>query len=32
MKRAGPGAEAFYGYLQGPAAREILRTYGFTSE
>ncbi|WP_027284598.1 molybdate ABC transporter substrate-binding protein [Rubritepida flocculans] len=28
-RRAGPVAEAFYAYIQGPAAREIMRRYGF---
>jgi molybdate transport system substrate-binding protein len=32
MKRAGAVAEQFYAYLQTPAAREILRKYGFTNE
>jgi molybdate transport system substrate-binding protein len=30
MKRAVPAADGFYAHLQGPAAREILRKYGFT--
>jgi molybdate transport system substrate-binding protein len=29
MKRAGPSAAKFYDYLQQPAAREIMRRYGF---
>ena len=29
LKRAGPTAERFYQYLQGHAARDILRRYGF---
>jgi molybdate transport system substrate-binding protein len=29
VKRAGPVAERFYDYLQQPAARTILRRYGF---
>lgn len=28
-RRAGPVAEAFYDYLQSPAAREVLERYGF---
>lgn len=30
LKRAGPTAEHFYQYLQGPAAREILQKFGFS--
>ena len=30
LQGAGPVAEAFYAYLQAPAAREILARYGFT--
>jgi molybdate transport system substrate-binding protein len=30
MKRAGPEALRFYEYLQGPAARDVLRRHGFT--
>jgi molybdate transport system substrate-binding protein len=29
MKRAGPTAAKFYDYIQQPAAREIMRRYGF---
>jgi molybdate transport system substrate-binding protein len=29
LKGAGPVAEAFYGYIQEPAAREIMERYGF---
>ena len=29
-RRAGPVATAFYAYMQQPAAREIMRRYGFT--
>jgi molybdate transport system substrate-binding protein len=29
LKNAGPVAEAFYEYMDGPAAREILERYGF---
>jgi molybdate transport system substrate-binding protein len=29
LKEAGPAAERFYDYLQAPAARTILRRYGF---
>ncbi len=29
-RRAGPVAEAFYGYMQEPAARAIMRRHGFT--
>jgi molybdate transport system substrate-binding protein len=29
LKDAGPVAEAFYDYLQGPPAREIMERYGF---
>jgi molybdate transport system substrate-binding protein len=29
MKRAGAAARAFYGYLQQPAARAVLKRYGF---
>ncbi|MCX8133500.1 MAG: molybdate ABC transporter substrate-binding protein [Roseococcus sp.] len=28
-RRAGPVAEAFHAYMQGPAAREIMRRHGF---
>jgi molybdate transport system substrate-binding protein len=28
-RRAGPVAERFYAYMQEPAAREIMRRYGF---
>jgi molybdate transport system substrate-binding protein len=28
-RRAGPVAEAFYAYMRSPAAREIMRRYGF---
>ena len=28
-RRAGPVAERFYAYMQGPAAREVMRRYGF---
>jgi molybdate transport system substrate-binding protein len=31
LKRAGPGGERFYQYLQQPAAREILRRFGFST-
>jgi len=30
LKNAGPVAEAFYEYANGPAAREIMERYGFT--
>jgi molybdate transport system substrate-binding protein len=30
-KRASPAAERFYRYLQQPAAREVLRRYGFAA-
>jgi molybdate transport system substrate-binding protein len=30
LKRAGPVAERFYQYMQEPAARAILKRYGFT--
>jgi len=29
LKNAGPVAEAFYGYIQSPKAREIMKKYGF---
>jgi molybdate transport system substrate-binding protein len=29
LKRAGPDAERFFDYVQGPAAQAILRRYGF---
>ncbi|HUG60880.1 MAG TPA: substrate-binding domain-containing protein, partial [Methylomirabilota bacterium] len=29
MKNAGPVAEAFYAYMMGPSAREIMKRYGF---
>lgn len=29
LKGAGPDAERFYGYMQGTAAREVMRRYGF---
>lgn len=29
LRKAGPVAEAFYGYVQEPAARKILREFGF---
>ena len=29
LKNAGPVAEAFYDYMNGPAAREIMARYGF---
>ena len=29
LRNAGPVAEEFYAYVQGPAAREIMRKYGF---
>ena len=29
MKKAGPAAEAFYAYLQQPAARGVLSRFGF---
>lgn len=29
LKNAGPVAEAFYAYIQSPAAREIMARYGF---
>lgn len=29
LKRAGPGAERFYRYLQAPAARALFKQYGF---
>lgn len=28
-RRAGPVAERFYAYVQGPASREVMRRYGF---
>ena len=31
LKRAGPGAERFYTFLQEPASREILARYGFAA-
>jgi molybdate transport system substrate-binding protein len=31
LKRAGPGAEKFFAYLQQRAARTILKKYGFTT-
>lgn len=30
LKGAGPAAKAFYDYVQGPVAREIMARYGFT--
>lgn len=30
LKRAGPGAQAFYSWLQEPAARAVLQRYGFS--
>ena len=30
LKSASPAAQAFYDYLQGPAAREVLQRYGFS--
>jgi molybdate transport system substrate-binding protein len=29
LKNAGPVAEAFYAYINGPSAREIMKRYGF---
>jgi ABC-type molybdate transport system substrate-binding protein len=29
LERAGPVAQQFYGYVQGAAARRILRKHGF---
>ena len=29
LRPAGPTAERFYGYMQAPAAREVMRRYGF---